>query len=83
MVKEDRDAIFAGERRNPRETSETSNHVSLGLCMFCPGSLGPFFNQRSPCLFLSLMTCDSHHLLSSALLTSFYVGSDPLLSMSF
>lgn len=54
-------------------------HVSFVLCMLCPGSLGPFLNQHSPCPFLrpwhvTLIT------FSHPLPTSFYVGCDPLLS---
>lgn len=60
MVRRVRGASWAGERRNPGETSETSSS-SFPCSMYAlsrpPGSisffsLGPFLNQHSSCLFL-------------------------------
>lgn len=56
MVKEVRDSSWAGERINLGERPVA--HVSLALCLLCPGSLGPFLNQHSPCPILPPIACD-------------------------
>lgn len=81
MVKEDRDASWAGERRNPGETSETM--FPLACVCFVQAAWVHFLISVVHVYFFLPLTRDSHHLLSPALLTSFYGGSDLLLSMSF